>query len=75
MSCIKYNVRKAEKDHDKSRRGTRRKTYSVTVVADFNNEVILTKIPHRGSATGVGRGQDVLDLSVPCHTAYVLHRL
>lgn len=45
------------------------------MVADFNDQVVLAEVPHRGSATRAGRGQDVLDLSVPRHTADVLQRL
>lgn len=50
-------------------------TYPVAVVADFNDEVILTQVPDWRSPTGVGWGQDVLDLSVPGHEADVLHGL
>lgn len=50
-------------------------TYPVAVVADFNDEVVLAEVPHRRSPAGVGRGQDVLDLSVPRHKADVLHGL
>lgn len=51
------------------------RTYSVAVVADFNDEVVLAEVPHWGPATRAGWGQDVLDLSVPRHTADVLQRL
>lgn len=45
------------------------------MVADFDDEVILAEIPDGGSAARAGRGQDVLDLSIPRYTADVLQRL
>lgn len=50
-------------------------TYSVAVVADFDDEVVLPEVPHRRSAARAGRRQDVLDLPVPRHAADVLQRL
>lgn len=52
-----------------------RHTYSVAVVADFDDEVVLPEVPHRRSAARAGRRQDVLDLPVPRHAADVLQRL
>lgn len=38
----------------KSKRQRGEETYPVAVVADFNDEVVLTEVPHRRSPTGVG---------------------
>lgn len=50
-------------------------TNPVTVVADLDDGLILSQVPHNCFPTGAGRGQDVLNLSVPGHNTDVLSRL
>lgn len=50
-------------------------TNPVAVVADFNDQVVLSQIPDRSFSAGAGRGQDVLHLFVPRNTADVLQGL
>lgn len=40
-------------------------TYPVAVITDFDDRLIFPEIPHDCLATGVSRGQNVLDLPVP----------
>lgn len=51
---------------------TKYSTNPVAVIADFDNQVVLSEIPDWGFSTGAGWGQDVLNLFVPCNTADVL---
>lgn len=50
-------------------------TNPVAVVADLDNRLVLSQVPHNCFPAGVGRGQDVLNLSVPGHDADVFSRL
>lgn len=50
-------------------------TDPVAVVTDFDDGLVLSQVPHDCFPTGVGRGQDVLDLPVPGHDADVFSRL
>lgn len=52
-----------------------KETNPVAVVADLNDGLIFSQVPHNCLPTRTGRGQDVLNLSVPGHNADVLGRL
>lgn len=45
------------------------------MITDLYNGLILSEIPHNCFPTGVGRGKDVLNLSVPRHNTDVFSRL
>lgn len=50
-------------------------TNPVAVVADLNNWLVLSQVPHNRFPAWVDRGQDVLDLPVPGDGADVFSRL
>lgn len=50
-------------------------TNPVAVVTDLDDGLILSQVPHNCFPTGVGRGQDVLNLPVPGHDTDVFSRL
>lgn len=45
------------------------------MVTDLDDGFILPQVPHNCFPAGGGRGQDVLDLSVPGHNTDVFSRL
>lgn len=50
-------------------------TNPVAVVTDLDDGFVLSQVPHNCFPTGVGRGQDVLNLAIPRHDADVFSRL
>lgn len=45
------------------------------MVTDLDNGLVLSQVPHNCFPTGIGRGQDVLNLPVPGHDTDIFSRL